>query len=117
MIGLCAIGCAHGPAPTDQVASSLAAVRGAEEAGAPNVPEAALHLKLAQEEIAQAKQMMENKDNDRARDRALRAGNDAELAVVIAREAASRHKLEQFAQANQAAGGEAPAQPSQGAPR
>ena len=116
MIGLCAIGCAHTPAAGDQIASSLAAVRGAEEAGALNVPEAALHLKLAQEEIEQAKALLQRGENEKAQDRALRAGNDAELAVAIARETASHRKLEQFAQANQAAGGEAPAQPSPGAP-
>ena len=117
MIGLCAFGCAQTPAPNDQIASSLAAVRGAEEAGAQNHPEAALHLKLAQEEIEQAKALMARDDNEMAQDRALRAGNDAELAVVIAREAASKTKLEQFAQANQSAGGETPAQPNPGAPR
>lgn len=117
MIGLCAIGCAQTPAPGDQIASSLAAVRGAEEAGALNVPEAALHLKLAQEEIEQAKRLMQGNENEKAQDRALRAGNDAELAVAIARETASQKKLEQFAQANHSAGGEAPAQPSPGAPQ
>jgi pyridoxal biosynthesis lyase PdxS len=109
VIGLCAAaGCGGHPAPTEQVASSLAAVRGAEEAGALNVPEAALHVKLAQEQLEQAKHLMEQDDNERAEDRALRAGNDAELALAIAREDAAKKKLDQFAQANQAAGGESP---------
>ncbi|MDB4989196.1 MAG: uncharacterized protein JWN04_4374 [Myxococcaceae bacterium] len=108
VIGLCAVGCGGYPAPTEQVASSLAAVRGAEEAGALNVPEAALHVKLAQEQIEQAKKLMSDDDNQRAEDRALRAGNDAELAVAIAREDAAKKKLAQFEQANRNAGGESP---------
>ncbi|MDB4973791.1 MAG: uncharacterized protein JWN48_2132 [Myxococcaceae bacterium] len=109
IVGLCAaVGCGGHPAPTEQIASSLAAVRGAEEAGAQNVPEAALHVKLAQEQIEQAKKLMEHDDNLRAEDRALRAGNDAELAVAIAREAAAKHKLDQMEQASRNAGGESP---------
>lgn len=108
VIGLCAVGCASYPAPNDQVASSLASVRGAEEAGAMNVPEAALHVKLAQEQIEQAQAMMKNDDNMRAEDLAVRAFQDAELALAIAREDAAKKKLDQFAQANRSAGGEQP---------
>ncbi|MDB4972605.1 MAG: uncharacterized protein JWN48_946 [Myxococcaceae bacterium] len=115
VFGFCALGCAHQPAPTEQLANSMAAVRGAEEAGALAVPEAALQVKLAQEEIAQAQKLVANGDNGRAQDRALRAGNDAELAVALAREDAAKKKLEQVAQASRAAGGEMPQQ--QGMPQ
>jgi len=113
VIGFCAVGCASHPAPTEQIASSLASVRGAEEAGALNVPEAALHVKLAQEQIEQSKALMEDDDNQRAEDLALRAYQDAELAIAIAREDAAKKKLDQFAQANQSAGGESPAPQNQ----
>lgn len=113
VIGLAVAGCASHPAPTEQVASSLAAVRGAEEVGARNVPEAALHLKLAEEQIEQAKRLMADGDNARAEDRAVRAYQDAELALAIARENNSKQKLDGFASANQSAGGE---QPPRGAP-
>lgn len=106
ILGLCAFGCASHPAPNDQIASSLAAVRGAEEAGAKEVPEAALHVKLAEEEIGQAKELSAKGDNQRAADRALRAGNDAELAVALTHAATTQKKLDQVAQASQAAGGE-----------
>jgi pyridoxal biosynthesis lyase PdxS len=117
-VALIGAGCASHPAPTDQVASSLAAVRGAEEAGALQVPEAALHVKLAEEQIAQAKQLMtDDEDNQRAEDLAIRAYQDAELAIAIAREDASKKKLDQFAQVNGTAGGEnTAAQPATGAP-
>lgn len=105
-LALIAMGCASHPAPTDQVASSLASVRGAEEAGAAQVPEAALHLKLAQEQIDRAKQLMEKDDNQRAEDLAVRAYQDAELALALAREHESKQKLDEFARANQTSGGE-----------
>lgn len=105
-LGLLAIGCASHPAPTEQVASSLAAVRGAQEAGALEVPEAALHVKLAEEQIEQAQALMSDDENQRAEDLAVRAYQDAELAIALARENAARKRLDQFAQANQTAGGE-----------
>ena len=107
-VALVAAGCASHPAPTDQVASSLAAVRGAEEAGARDVPEAALHVKLAEEQIEQAKKLMENDDNQRAEDLALRAYQDAELALALARESQAKKRLSEFAQ-TETAGGEQPA--------
>jgi pyridoxal biosynthesis lyase PdxS len=116
VIGLCAVGCASYPAPNEQVASSLASVRGAEEAGAMNVPEAALHVKLAQEQIEQAQALMKNDDNMRAEDLASRAFQDAELALAIAREDAAKKKLDQFAQANRSAGGEQPPTNTNSAP-
>lgn len=106
LIGL--VGCASHPAPTEQLASSLAAVRGAEEVGAKNVPEAALHVKLAEEQIERAKRLMNDGDNAKAEDLAVRAYQDAELALAIAREANSKKKLDSFASANGSAGGEQP---------
>ncbi|RYF44704.1 MAG: DUF4398 domain-containing protein, partial [Cytophagaceae bacterium] len=52
--------CASYPAPSEHLASSMAAVRGAQEVGAAQVPRAALHLKLAEDQIAQAKQFMQD---------------------------------------------------------
>jgi hypothetical protein len=77
------------------LASAIAATRGAEEAGAPRVPRAALQLKLANEQIAQSRQMMEDGDNERADFMTLRAYNDAELALAMARENAARQRAEQ----------------------
>ncbi|MET0340534.1 MAG: DUF4398 domain-containing protein [Polyangiales bacterium] len=118
VIGLFAVGCAHHPAPTDRVATSLAATRGAEEAGAAEVPEAALHVKLAVEQLDQAKALMKDEENLRAEDKALRAGEDAELALSLARLHTSRQKLERFTGDNPpASGGEAPdASPREVAP-
>jgi len=78
--------CASHPPPTDNLASAIAAVRGAREAGAEAVPQAALQLKLAEEQVTQARAMMKSGDNERADYMTLRAFNDAELALAIARQ-------------------------------
>lgn len=86
-----ACGASH-PPPTDHMASAVAAVRGAQVAVAQagEVPEAALHLKLAEEQVAQARQMVDQGDNERADYMTLRAYNDAELALALAREHQAR---------------------------
>lgn len=94
MAVLLAAGCASHPPPSDHLASAIAAARGAQEAGAPQVPRAALHLKLSEEQIAQAREMMERGDNLRADYMTLRAYNDAELALALAREDAARRRAE-----------------------
>lgn len=95
--------CASFPPPTNTVAHSLAAVRGAEELGAANVPQAALQLQLAQEEVAKAKQLMADGENERAHYMALRASNDAELAIVLTRENAARREAVEARQGAEAA--------------
>ena len=96
LLGL-ASGCASYPAPSDHLASAIAATRGAQEAGAPRVPRAALQLKLAEEQIAQSRQMMEDGDNERADFMTLRAYNDAELALAMDRESAAQKRAERAA--------------------
>ncbi len=96
-------GCASYPPPSDHLASAIAEARGAQEAGAQQVPRAALHLKLADEQIAQARQMIEKGDNQRADYMTLRAYNDAELALAIAREDAARKRAEQLEAQSQSA--------------
>lgn len=102
MATLLLAGCASYPAPSDHLASAIAAARGAQEAGASRVPRAALHLKLSEEQIAEARQMMERGDNRRADYMTLRAYNDAELALAMAR-ADAADKRAQRAQAVAAA--------------
>ena len=90
------VGCgASYPAPTEHLASSMAAVRAAQETGAASVPKAQLYLKLAEEQTAQAKKHIEDGDNERADYMTLRAYNDATLAMAIARQSAARAQAEQ----------------------
>jgi len=84
---LLALGCAGNyPPPTQQVADVESANRSATELGAQSNPRAQLHLKLAEEQLSQAKSAMQADDNERAEGLLVRAKADAELAVALTRE-------------------------------
>ena len=84
---LAAFGCAGGyPPPNQQLADVQSANRSAVELGAQTNPKAQLHLKLAEEQLAQAKSSMEKDDNARADALLRRAKADAELAIALTRE-------------------------------
>jgi hypothetical protein len=91
-VALPVFGCASYPAPTDHLANSYATIRAAQEVGAPTIPQAALHLRLAQEEQAKAKDMVANDRNQEADYMTMRANADAELAMAMAREATAHTK-------------------------
>jgi hypothetical protein len=80
--------CGGAAAPTQRVTSSQAAIRGAEEVGAPSNPQAQLHLKLAKEQLAQAQKLIEDDENEEAEIVLMRAEADAELAIALAKESA-----------------------------
>jgi len=83
---LLGFGCAgSSPPPTQQMADVQAANRGANELGAQKNPKAQLHLKLAEEQMKQAKTAMENDDNESADGLLMRAKADAELAIAVTR--------------------------------
>src|SRR4051794_1713430 len=82
---LAVAGCAAVQIPAAQLESSEASIRGAEEMGALGLPAAKLHLQLAKDQTAAAKQMAANGD-DRAPLVLARAESDAELALGLARE-------------------------------
>jgi hypothetical protein len=105
------LACASHPPPTDHMASAIAAVRGAQVAvtQAGQVPEAALHLKLAEEQVAQARQMIDRGDNERADYMTLRAFNDAELALALAR----AHEAREAAEAARSGVPSAPTEPTE----
>ena len=66
----------------------------AHAAGAARTPRAALQLKLAEEQVAQARRMMEDGEYERADYMTLRAFNDAQLAMALAREQQANAMLE-----------------------
>jgi hypothetical protein len=84
------LGCASYPAPTQHMADALAAERSARELGAANQPQGQLHLKLAQEQIAEARNLLARGDHERADFVLSRAKADAELALALAREQGAR---------------------------
>jgi len=89
------LGCASFPPPTERLNTTDGAIRGATEVGAQQIPRAALHLKLAQEQADKARQLMQDEDNERADQSLRRAQADAELALAIARESQAVQKADE----------------------
>lgn len=86
------------PAPTQHMADAQAALRSAQELGADGLPEAQLHLKLAEEQIAKGKADLEDNDNKRADFTFVRAKADAELALALAKEQKAKVQTQRAAE-------------------
>ena len=97
--------CASAPPPHERVATSEAAIRGAREVGSEQIPQAALHLKLAEEGVQKAKALMNDGDNRAASFALLRAQADAELALALARENKTRTDAQVVIEKARAIGG------------
>ena len=109
--GIAALGlvaCGGVPPPHDKEASSQAAIRTAHEMNAEQLPQAALHLKLAQEQFDKGKALMNDGDNSRASFVLMRAQADAELALALARENRTRTEAQALIDRLKAARGPAP---------
>lgn len=78
--------CASTQVPTQQLTQSKVAIRAAEEVGAPNIPNAALHLKLARDQVQAAESLIDEGEMERAQAVLRQAELDAELALALARE-------------------------------
>jgi hypothetical protein len=88
-VGAVGVGCASSvPPPQDQWSAAQADV-GRATAVATTVPEARLHLQLAQEDLAKSKQMMGD-DNKRATNLAVLARVEAQLAFSLAKQATAQ---------------------------
>jgi hypothetical protein len=84
-------GCATVQIPAERLERSQAIIRSAEEVGAMSVPQAKLHLQLARDQIAAARQLAERGD-ERSLVLMSRAQADADLALALAREDAARRQ-------------------------
>lgn len=85
-LALVATACGGSAPPTARLTTAEAALRAASEVGAAEVPRAALHMKLAQEQIDEARQLMEADRNAQADLALRRAQADAELSITVAKE-------------------------------
>ncbi len=85
-----AAGCASYPAPTQKMVDAESSIRGAKELGADKVPQAQLHVTLAQEQVDKAKKLMADGDNERAEWLLKRAQIDAELGLALSKEEAAK---------------------------
>jgi hypothetical protein len=96
---LCAVACGSLPPPNDQAAATRKVVDQAdalkkrrEAIRAENVPEADLHLKMANDQIATAEKLISEEEMGEARLVLQRAEADAELAEALFWEAEMRDK-------------------------
>jgi hypothetical protein len=74
------------PPPTQHMADAESAHRAAIELGAANQPEAALHVKLAEDQLGKAKSLMADGNNKEADSFLIRSKADSELALALAKE-------------------------------
>jgi hypothetical protein len=97
-LALLSAACGSSAVPLDKLTDAKSTVRAAQEAGATNNPQAELHLKMANDELAAAQKSLDDKDNDKARLLLNQAQADADLSLALARGAADRQAA-QVAQA------------------
>jgi hypothetical protein len=88
--------------PTEALVDSQVSIRAAEEAGAPQVPDAARHLALAKEQTRDATELLNDGKRDEAALYLQRAEADAELALALAKEAPARAEAQRAMQQVQA---------------
>jgi len=94
-----AVGCgASYPVPQDQYAAAETQVGRAQQSGASNVPDARLHLDLAQEDLSKAKALM-GSENDHAATLITRASTEAVLAIDLATQQSAQAQAQQAADA------------------
>ncbi len=86
LTALAACACGGAAVPHDQMTAAEASVSAAEAGGAGEVPKAALHGKKAKDQIAEAKKLIEQGENEMAEWSLQRASSDATLALSLARE-------------------------------
>jgi hypothetical protein len=94
VVALVLSGCASYAVPIDRMARAEAAARNARETGASTLPRGQLHLRLADEAIAEARALISDGHNERADYVLIRAQSDAELALAEAREAEARTEVQ-----------------------
>ncbi|HLK37746.1 MAG TPA: DUF4398 domain-containing protein [Polyangiaceae bacterium] len=85
------------PPPNDQWAAAQNDVGKAQQGGAPSVPDAKLHLQLAEEDLQKSKELMD-KDNRRAASLAAVASIEAQLALSMAKAQQAQAQAQQAQQ-------------------
>ena len=90
-----AAACGSSAVPAERLTNTKAAIRAAEEMEARKTPRAALHLKLANDQVAKAERLIDDGENDRAKLYLDQAQADADLALGLAKEAKERSEAQQ----------------------
>jgi len=83
----CVLACGGSSLPPAKVADTQSSISAAAAVGADQNPQAALHLKMARDQLSEAQGLIDSGKNDEARLVLERANADAEVALMITREA------------------------------
>jgi hypothetical protein len=97
-IAIAAAACGSSEVPTKQFAESQSAVRAASEVGAEGNPQAALHLKMARDQIDKAQALSREGEHAAAKQLLKQAEVDAELALTLTRAEQAQRDEEQAEQ-------------------
>lgn len=92
------VACGSQQMPTARVASSEAAVRAAHEVGASQIPEASLHLRMAEDQLKTANRLIKDGEPEKAEWLLVRSQADAELAIGLTRESKAKAGADQAQQ-------------------
>lgn len=98
------LACGGSSLPPPKVTEAESAVSAAQAVGAASNPRGALHLKMARDQLAEAKTLIRNGDEEEARLVLEGAAADAELALMITREEQARVRATEAAKGVQALG-------------
>jgi hypothetical protein len=85
-------GCSQTHTMPPNYAPAQTAIGAADAVGERNEPRAALHLKMARDAVARAQTLAQNGDEHEAQLTLDRARTDAELALMVTREATARRE-------------------------
>jgi len=86
--------CGSSQVPPAKFADAQSAISAADAVGAEHEPRAALHLKMARDQLNQAQTLSQNGDDEEASLLVARSKTDAEMALMVTREAAARKEAE-----------------------
>lgn len=87
MCTLLVVACGGSSLPPAKVADTQSSISAATAVGADQNPQAALHLKMARDQLSQAQGLINDGKDEEARLVLQRADADAEVALMITREA------------------------------
>jgi hypothetical protein len=87
LLTLSVVACGGSSLPPAKVADTQSSISAAAAVGADQNPQAALHLKMARDQLKQAQDLLADGKDDQAKLVLERANADAEVALMITREA------------------------------
>ena len=88
------LACGGAAIPQSELTEAKSSAKAAEAVGAKDEPQAALHLKMAEDAIVEAEKLIEEGENEKALPLLQRARSDAELSRAITQEAQTREAAE-----------------------